>query len=136
MTYATINSLWDIIKNLSYAKKEVKDEDIEKYYDSYIINKYFSLFPDTLFYSEQMNVSNTLSRKLQHDFYLYSIPKSNRYKKIEKKWAKNENIKLFCDYFKCSTQKAYQYNLIYEKLNILDDIIIDMKKSLYTGGFS
>lgn len=82
---------WDVAKDLSYKKKRLIDSDNENYYarESFTINRFFSLFRDTIFYSNNMNCNSHIDGLLQHDYYFYGLRKSNRYEK----WVKKDKSK-------------------------------------------
>jgi len=107
---------FDIMKDLSYEKKGVLDDEGD--YNPFLTNRYFSYFPDTIFYANEMNMSKGLDNKLQHDYYFYSIRKNKRYSK----WPKKDKIEILQ-----AIQIYYGYNLSKAKevLNILNKEQVD-----------
>ncbi len=105
---------FDIMKDLSYDKKGTIDNSNEGEYNPFLTNRFFSFFPDTIFYANEMNMSNGLDRKLQHDFYLHSLRKNKRYAK----WPKKDNQTIIE-----AIQTYYGYNVAKAKevLNILNN---------------
>lgn len=98
-------NIFDIMKDLSYDKKGMIDDSNEGEYNSFLTNRFFSFFPDSIFYANEMNMSQGLDRKLQHDFYLYSLRKNKRYAK----WPKKDNqevIQAIQTYYGYSIAKA------------------------------
>lgn len=83
------------------------DELAEQGYVPYLTNKALSYFPDTIFYSNQINTREHLDKKLQYDYFLNSIKAKRRFSK----WIKNEDdddLELVKIYFNYSTKKAEQ----------------------------
>jgi hypothetical protein len=105
---------FDIMKDLSYDKKGTIDNSNEGEYNPFLTNRFFSFFPDTIFYANEMNMSNGLDRKLQHDFYLHSLRKNKRYAK----WPKKDSQTIIE-----AIQTYYGYNVAKAKevLNILNN---------------
>ena len=54
------------------------DPQAKKDYNAFIVNRGLSYFPDTIFYSNEMNKFNQLDVDMQFDFLLNSIPKKKR----------------------------------------------------------
>lgn len=119
--------LFDYINNLSHGKKnnfiELPDKE-QKKFPAYLINRYFSFFPDTIFAANLMNRYPFLDNRMKHDFYLYSVRKKKRFTK----WLKSEeieNISLLMKVYECSERKAKEY------LSILTDDQITLLKNTY-----
>lgn len=74
-------SPFDIIKNINSGNET---EDLSEYIP-FIINKNFSLFPDTLFYAQMMNLNYNLSAKHQYLYMINSIRPRKRFEKWPKK---------------------------------------------------
>jgi len=80
--------LSDILNSINQTKENLlsKDPRLEKDYVPFVINKCFSYFADTIFYANRMNQLTCLDKKLQYDYYVYSITKRKRFSK----WIKPE----------------------------------------------
>jgi hypothetical protein len=119
--------LFDFINDVSHEKKNIFreiSENEEKKYPSYLINRYFSFFPDTLFYANEMNKCQYVSGRENHHFYLYALRKKKRFTK----WLKTEKIEeenLIMEAYSCSRQKAKEY------LKILTPKQIENIKNMY-----
>lgn len=129
---------FDYINSISYNKKNVmretdNDELAEKGYVPFLVNRGMSYYPDTIFYSNEMNMRPSLDNKLAYEYYLNSIRPRKRFSK----WFKKENdnvIEVVMNYYKCSYSKALQYARV-----LTEDQITIIKKRLSTGddnGFS
>jgi hypothetical protein len=123
-------NVFSFIDSITYSKKNLLEEDFssEKEYIPYLVNKHLSLFPDTIFYSNNMNKYGFLSKKYQYDYLRFSIRKRKRYTKWPKK-EKNTEIDCVSEYYDCSKRKAKEYVSILSK-DKLDKIcsILEGKK--------
>ena len=54
---------FDVTKDISYDKKGIIDEYNENEYQPFLVNRYFSYFPDTIFYSNEMNRRSHINNK-------------------------------------------------------------------------
>lgn len=119
---------FDYVNSISYNKKDImKDEFDEKKYPAFLVNKALSLYPDTIFYSNEMNMRPDLEHRLAYDYYLNSIRPRKRFSKWFKK-QDNESIDVVMEYYKVD------YPLATEYLKILsDDQVSELKTRLYKG---
>lgn len=120
------------LNSINVTKQNVMEEDsngkIEEAYNSFIINKTLSYFPDTVMQSNTMNLYHTLDNKLKYDFLLNSIRQRKRFTKWIKSNAE-ENIETIKIYFNVGDDKAS------EILSLLDtDKIKKIKELLSKGG--
>lgn len=120
---------FDIIKSVSNTKKYLITNEIEeKEYKPFLTNLAMSLYDDTIFYANAMNINGTLKNKMQYDYYYHTIRKKNRYAKWPKRLTDNT---VTC------VQEYYKYNLrdAQEALAILsEDQIAMIKEKLEKGG--
>lgn len=84
---------FDFVKSINN-KQYMMDETNEKEYKPWLVNKAMSYFPETLMYSNQMNMTEA-SNKMQYDYYIHSVKKGNRFSKWHKP-EKDEAIELLC----------------------------------------
>ena len=82
--------LKDWMNSINHTKENIIDidPDLEKDYPPYIINKCLSGFVDTLLFSNEMNMSSHLDRKMQYDFYINIVRKRKRFSP----WLRKEKI--------------------------------------------
>lgn len=97
------------LKTINQTKQNLIDEDefLEKEYPPYIINKCLSGSIDCVMFVNQMNIYNSLDKKLQYDFYINTV----RVKKRYSPWLKKEKIKdidYVKKYYGYSNEKAEQ----------------------------
>lgn len=98
-------SLFDILNSINYSKNFVLNEETNKYYVKYMINKGLSMGKDTIFYANEMNRYPNVSNIMHHDFLNGIIRKSKRFNKWLKS-EKNDDINMVKFFMKCSTKKA------------------------------
>ena len=120
------------LNSINNTKQNVLLEDtngkIEQAYNSYIINKSLSYFPDTIMQSNTVNMYFNLDNKLKYDFLLNSIRKRKRFTPWVKSTAE-ENIEVIKMYFNVGNEKA---NEILSLLN--ENHINKIKEQLSKGG--
>lgn len=106
----SLNLFKEIIPSLNLKTEHLFDvgKMVDKDYDSFMINKNFSLGEDILL-ANMMNMSYHLPGKMQYDFWFYGLEKQKRYNKWIKKQSINnvEDIKKYCS---CSVKRAVQYS--------------------------
>tara|TARA_B100001093_G_scaffold87894_1_gene79856 strand:+ start:3061 stop:3441 length:381 start_codon:yes stop_codon:yes gene_type:complete len=123
-------SPFDFLKTINSSKKDLmlEDPDNEKLYNSFIVNRSLSYFPDTVFMANEMNRFHHLDNKLQYHFFINIIRKRNRFSK----WSKADNInniQAVKEYFGYSDSKAKQ------ALSILtEDQITAIQNKVFKGG--
>ena len=120
---------FDFVKSITYSKKDIMIDDlVEKEYNSFIINRALSYFPDTILYANEMNKNHHLDGRLQFDFFINIIKKRKRFSP----WLKAteiENLDVIKEYYGYSDEKAKSV------LSLLNNKQIeDLKKRIYKGG--
>lgn len=93
----------------SSGKKDLMSEnpECEKEYNAFLVNKSLSYFPDTIMYSNAMNVHNSLENKLQFHYLLNSIRPAKRFCKWVKK-EESDDLEVIKNYYGYSNAKARQ----------------------------
>lgn len=120
---------FDFINSISHTKDYLMVDDLsEKEYVPFLINKGLSYFPDTILYSNEMNMRAFIDNKLAYDYYLNTIRPRKRFSKWHKR-EKLDHIEVIMEYYKCNYSKALEYSKV---LN--DEQLIIIKKSLFKGG--
>ena len=108
MTGHKINP-FEFLNSINSTKKNLMDVDIdtEKSYNSFLVNRSLSYFPDTIFMSNEMNRLHHLDNKMQYDFLINIVRKKKRFSKWDKP---DERADMEClkKYFGYSEQKAKQ----------------------------
>ena len=105
-----------------------EDEEWEKKYPAYVVNKCLHPFPDTILLVNELNKLHHLDNKLQFDFLLNTLRPRKRYSP----WMKAnrvENLEYVKEYYGYNNEKARA------ALDILDEKQISaIKNKLYKGG--
>jgi|TARA_B100001939_G_C16854240_1_gene578875 hypothetical protein len=93
---------------INYTKQDIMIDDItEKAYNSFLINRSLSYFPDTVLAANEMNRNHHIDNRLQFDFFINIIRKRKRFSK----WFKPEQIsdlEIVKEYYGYSNEKARQ----------------------------
>ena len=122
-------SPFDFLNAINLTKENlIVDDETEKQYNAFMVNRGLSYFQDTALIANEMNLAPHLSSKPQFDFYIAIIRKRKRFSKWLKP-EKVENAEIVATYFQCSVEKALQY------LNLLDDEMLNViKQKTSLGG--
>lgn len=118
--------LTEFLNSINQTKENLinKDYKVEKDYVPFVINKCLSYFPDTVFYTNRMNQSPGIDKKLQYDYYLHSISKRKRFSKWIKP-EKNEDVEIIKQVYGYSDTRARE---------VVDLIPIDKIRHLVQKG--
>lgn len=123
-----INSITTNKENLMVGT--ANDKLAEKEYQSFIVNKGLSNYPDTILYSNEMNFHSHLDNLLQYSYLLNSIRPMKRWAKWNKKEDVND-MDVVKEYYGFNNEKAKSALSILspEQLNII-------KNKLQRGGIN
>ena len=123
--------LKDYLKAINQTKEPLmddEDEQWEKKYPAFIVNKCIMPFQDTILFVNEMNQYPQLDKKLQFDFYLNSLRSRKRYTPWMKA-KKLENLEYVKEFYGYNNEKAKS------ALDILsDEQISAIKRKLNKGG--
>ena len=123
--------LKDYLKAINQSKEKLMDgddEEWEKKYPPFIVNKCLSPFPDTIQLVNEMNQLPHIDKKLQFDFLINSLRPRKRFTPWMKA-KKLDNLEYVKEYYGYSNDKA---KTALEILN--DEQISAIKKKLNKGG--
>ncbi len=99
---------FDYLNSINLTKKDIMiDDDCEKSYNSFMVNRGLSYFQDTIIIANEMNRQHQLDSKLQYQFLINMIRKRKRFSK----WAKAQkesDIDAVKEYYGYSNEKARQ----------------------------
>ena len=123
--------LKDYLNAINYTKEpllDTEDDQWEKKYPPYIINKCIAPFPDSLMLVNEINQLHHLDKKLQYDFLINSLRARKRYTPWMRA-KKLENLEYVKEYYGYNNEKAKS------ALDILNDEQISaIKTKLNKGG--
>jgi len=110
--------LSDYLTSINQSKKSlVIDEETEKAYPPFIVNKCLAAFHDTVLFANEMNMYPHLDKKLQYDFFINSINPRKRFSP----WAKKtqvEYLDAIKEYYGYNDDKALQALRILSKTQL------------------
>jgi hypothetical protein len=125
----TSPSLSDYLNSINQNKKNIiVDEETEKAYPPYIVNKCLAAFHDTVLFANEMNMYPHLDKKMQYDFFINSINPRKRFSPWAKK-TKVEYLDAIKEYYGYNDDKALQALRILSK-----DQLEHIKKLVDKGG--
>jgi hypothetical protein len=100
---------FDFLNEINHGKKDLMIDDIdyqiEKQYNSYIINRGLSYFLDTIVDANEMNIRHHLDKKLQNAYLLNIIRKKKRFSKWHKA-EKSELLEIVMKFYGYSIKRA------------------------------
>jgi hypothetical protein len=99
---------FDYVNSINYTKEDLmEDDNDERSYNSYLINRSLSYFSDTVGLANVVNRYHHLDNKLQYHFLINIIRKRKRFSK----WMKPEtesDIEVVKEYYGYNNEKARQ----------------------------
>jgi len=126
-----MNKLSDYLNAINHKKTNIMDTDdeqIEKKYPAFIVNKCLAPFQETIMLVNEMNMNHHLPNKLQFDFLLNSIRARKRFTPWMKA-SKQKNLQYVKEFYGYGNEKAKS------ALKLLnDEQITAIKNSLEKGG--
>lgn len=114
--------LWDYVNSISHNKKDLLEEDPSSFgaYDTFMINRALSQFPDTILYANELNQVPGVDKD-QHYYCLINIIRPRkRYAKWPKK-LKDNDVDAVKEYYGFNTAKAESATSLLSS-NQLDEI--------------
>ena len=125
--------LKDYLNAINHTKEpllDTEDEEWEKKYPPFVVNKCVYPFQDTIMLENEINQLPHVDKKLQFDFLINSIRSRKRYTPWLKA-KKIEDLQYVKEYYGYSNEKAKQ------ALDILsDEQIATIKEKLNKGGLN
>jgi hypothetical protein len=121
---------FDYVNDILYGKKNIMvDEQSEKDYVPFLVNRALSQHKDCVLFANAINSRHFIDKKLQYDFFINTIRSKKR---PFVKWAKsekNDDIECIKKYYGFSDQKAI------DALRLLNDEQIQkLKEKTDIGG--
>jgi len=119
----------NLFDNCKADKSEDVKNEIEKLYNSFIINRGFSNFQDTVLLVNEMNKYPTLPTKMQYDFLRHIIRPCKRFAKWGKAGDDSKDVQMLIELYQYSSVKAR------EALTLLsEDQLVQLRKRVDHGG--
>ena len=115
-------SPFDYVKSINTGKNIMRGTDndslMERDYNAFIVNRNYSLFADTVYLANEMNIRPNIDNRLQYEFLLNTLRPRKRFAD----WVKNESsedVSVIKEYYGYSNKKAI------EALSVLSEEQID-----------
>ena len=122
---------FNYVNSINDTKQDIMIDDMtERSYNSFMINRSLSYFPDTIAFANIMNQYHHIDNKLQYHFLLNIIRKKKRFSKWMKPDVEND-VEVVKEYYGYSNEKAKQVMGLLRK-----DQINVLRKKVYKGGKS
>lgn len=100
-----VTSPFEFLNDINKSKKDIINEDNEKVYNSFLINRSLSYFQDTVLLANEMNINHHTENSLQYHFLLNTVRPRKRFSK----WVRPDiesDIEAIKDYYGYSNEKA------------------------------
>ena len=122
-------SPFDYLNAINTTKKDVMvDDTTEKAYNSFMVNRSLSYFPDTVLAANEMNRYHQIDNLLQFHFLINIIRRRKRFSKWDKK-KNDSDVEVIKEYYGYNEEKALQV------LNILStEQIHELHNKVNKGG--
>jgi hypothetical protein len=119
---------FEFVNAVTHTKQDLMKEDVERFYQPFLVNRALSYFPDTVMYANEMNIHNNIDSKLQFHFFLNTLRPAKRFAKWVKKEEDND-LTAIMEYYGYGLEKAKQ------ALSVLSsEQLIIIKQKLEKGG--
>ena len=122
--------LGEYLNAINYTKEplmDTEDEQVEKKYTPFIINRCLSYFIDTVIHANEINRFASADKKMQFDYYRKAIRKRKRFSKWQKKEI-TDKLETVKEYYGYSNTKAT------EIMDLLNDNDIEEMRIYLSGG--
>lgn len=120
---------FEYLNAINSTKKDIMVDNIaEKGYNSFMMNRSLSYFPDTVLAANEMNIKHQIDNRLQFDFLINIIRKRKRFSKWDKKKIDGD-IEVIKEYYGYSDSKAHQVLTL-----LTPDQMKELYKKVYKGG--
>lgn len=122
---------FEFLNAINVTKENLMVDDLsEKSYNSYIINRSLSYFPDTILLANEVNRMAHVDNHLKFSFFINTVRKRKRFSKWDKP-INSDDLDVVKQYYGYSNEKARQV------LSILSsDQISELKQRMHKGGKS
>jgi hypothetical protein len=120
---------FEFVNSINYTKEDIMiDDETEKEYLPFIVNRQLSYFQDTVLLSNEMNKYHHIDKKLQFHFLLNIVRKRKRFTK----WSKPsgvDDLEVVKEFYGYSNEKARSAISL-----LTPEQIETIKNKVYKGG--
>lgn len=104
------------------------NQDLEKAYNPFLVNRGLSFTPDTILAANEMNATPFVDKRMQYDYLYLTVRKRKRYAKWIK--AEQDDIEdMIVEYYGVSRRRAAEYAAM-----LTPEEVQEIKQKLYKGG--
>jgi len=93
---------FNVINDINAGKEPKNPEK----FSPWLTNRFFSMFPDTLFFAQMMNMNFNLDEKYQLEFLINTVRPSKRWQKWLKREQESSNHELIQNWYGYGDQKT------------------------------
>ncbi len=115
-------SPFDYVKSINAGKNIMRGTDndslMERDYNAFIVNRNYSLFADTVYLANEMNIRPNIDNRLQYEFLLNTLRPRKRFADWVKRES-SEDVSVIKEYYGYNNKKAI------EALSVLSEDQID-----------
>lgn len=122
-------SPFEYVNSINDTKVDIMvDDQAEKAYNSFMVNRSLSYFPDTILLANEVNCNPHIGNRLKYSFLLNSVRKRKRFSKWNKP-MESDALSIVKEYYGYSNEKARS------ALMVLSESQIDqLRQRLFKGG--
>lgn len=124
-------NLFDYLSDIGTNKQYLFDEEVNKNYVPFMINRGFGQHIDTILLANEMNKRSSLSKLMHHDFLFYAIDKKKRYGKWAKSNVPDEDL---IEFIRTKYSVNYKTALMYVELYDKQQLKQLIKEATEKGG--
>lgn len=117
-------NFFDLMTVINGKTKIEWTEEIESAFNTFMVNKGYSQFPDSVLVANELNQFPDLDKKMVFYFYYYVLPKAKRFGKWDKAMKQSEDEEMLIEYFGISRDK------VPEMVKTLDLVSPEWRKEL------
>ena len=104
------------------------NQDLEKAYNPFLVNRGLSFTPDTILAANEMNATPYVDKRMQYHYLYLTVRKRKRYAKWIK--AEQDDIEdMIVEYYGVSRRRAAEYAAM-----LTPEEVQEIKQKLYKGG--
>lgn len=104
-------SPFDYVKSINAGKNIMRGTDndslMERDYNAFIVNRNYSLFADTVYLANEMNIRPNIDNQLQYEFLLNTLRPRKRFADWVKRES-SEDVSVIKEYYGYSNKKAIE----------------------------
>ena len=104
-------SPFDYVKSINAGKNIMRGTDndslMERDYNAFIVNRNYSLFADTVYLANEMNIRPNIDNQLQYEFLLNTLRPRKRFADWVKRES-SEDVSVIKEYYGYNNKKAIE----------------------------